>query len=130
LAVVVNKSTTLATMSSADLRQMIIGEKLKWPDGKKVILLTTPANSPERALMLKAVCKMNDATLKRYCMHAAFTGQELVTPKEVPTAAALKEIVAKTPGAIGCILASDLDDTVKPLKVDGAGPGEPGYKLR
>jgi hypothetical protein len=72
---------------------------------------------------------MSDAVLKRYLMHAAFTGQELSAPKEVASAAALKQFVAHTPGAIGCILASEVDDTVKIIKVDGAAPGEVGYKL-
>jgi len=130
LAVVVNKSATVATISSNELRQMTLGEKEKWPDGKKVIVVQTPAQSPERALVLKAVFKMTDVVLKRYMMHAAFTGQELAPPKDVASAAALKEFVARTPGAIGFILASDADDTVKVLKVDGASPGEPGYKLR
>jgi hypothetical protein len=130
LAVVVNKSTTLATIPSADLRLMILGEKPKWPDGTKVTPVETPPDSPETALLLKSVFKMSDAVLKRYNMYATFTGKEIVPPKNLPSAAALKQFVARTPGAIGCILASEVDNTVKVLKVDGAGPGEPAYKLR
>ena len=130
LAVVVHKSTTVDAVSSGDLRLMILGEKSKWPDGKKVTAIETPLDSPERALLLKTVCKMTDAVLKRYYMHAAFTGTEISAPKEVASSEALKQFVARTPGAIGCILASDVDDTVKVLKVDGAAPGEAAYKLR
>lgn len=129
LAVVVNKSSNLTTISSGELRQLALGEKGKWADGKGVINVETPPESPERALLLKTIIKMNEAVLKRYLMHAAFTGQELAAPKVVPSAAALKDLVARTPGAFGCILASDVDDTVKVLKVDGASPGEPAYKL-
>jgi ABC-type phosphate transport system substrate-binding protein len=130
LAIVVNKSTTLDTVSSADLRSMLLGEKTKWPDGKKVTPVETSPQSPERALLLKAVLKMSDAVLKRYYMQAAFTGKEILPPPELASAAALKQFVARTPGAIGCILASDVDNTVTALKVDGAAPGEAGYKLR
>jgi ABC-type phosphate transport system substrate-binding protein len=130
LAIVVNKSTTLDTISSADLRSMFLGEKTKWPDGKKVTPVETSPQSPERALLLKAVFKMSDAALKRYFMQAAFTGKDISPPPELPSAAALKQFVARTPGAIGCILASDVDNTVTILKVDGAAPGEAGYKLR
>jgi hypothetical protein len=49
LAVVVNPSTALATISSAELRQMALGEKAKWPDGKKVTMVQTPQESPEKA---------------------------------------------------------------------------------
>ena len=130
LAVVVNKATTIETISSGDLRLMILGEKPKWPDGKRVAAVQTPPESPEKALLLKAVYKMSDAVLKRYYMHAAFTGTDITPPKDIASAAALKQFVAGTPGAIGCILASDVDPTIKVLKVDGSAPGDPGYKLR
>lgn len=129
LAVVVNKSTAVTTISTSELRQMMLGEKTKWADGKKVLTVETAPDSPEKALLLKAVIKMNDAMLKRYQMHAAFTGQELTPPKDAGSSGALKQFVARTPGAIGCILASDVDDTVTVLKVDGVAPGEPAYKL-
>src|SRR5580700_5296217 len=80
LAVVVNKSTALPTIGSGELRLMILGEKQKWPDGTKVTPVQTPPESPGRALMLKTVCKMSDAILKRYYMQAAFTGKDLAPP--------------------------------------------------
>jgi hypothetical protein len=129
LAVVVNKSRP-DSADLGELRQMILGEKAKWKDGMGVVAVETPADSPARALMMKTIFKMNDAALKRYYMLATFNGKELAAPKEVASAAALKKFVASTPGAVGCILASDVDDTVKVLKVDGAAPGDPGYKLR
>jgi hypothetical protein len=63
-------------------------------------------------------------------MLAAFNGKEIAQPRDVASAAALKKFVATTPGAIGCILSSEVDASVKVLKVDGAAPGEPAYKLR
>jgi hypothetical protein len=130
LAVVVNKSSTVETVGLGDLRLMMLGEKAKWPDGNKVVTVETAPESAARDLLLKTVCKMSDAVLKRYYMQAAFTGKDVAPPKDVASAGALKQFVARTPGAIGCILASDVDDSVKVLKVDGAAPGEPGYKLR
>lgn len=130
LAVVVNKSVPLETLSASDLRLMILGEKAKWPDGKSVVAVQTGPESTEKALQLKTVFKMSDAVLKRYYMQAAFTGKDIAPPKDVASAAALKQFVARTPGAIGCILASEVDDSVKIIKVDGSAPGEPGYKLR
>src|SRR5580658_5070065 len=61
LAVVVHKSTGIDAINSGDLRLMILGEKSKWPDGKKVTPVETAPDSPERVLLLKAVCKMTDA---------------------------------------------------------------------
>ncbi len=50
LAVIVNKSISLETLSASDLRLMILGEKSKWPDGKNVIAVQTPPESAEKAL--------------------------------------------------------------------------------
>jgi hypothetical protein len=131
LAVVVNKSTTPETVDLGELRQMIIGDRLKWRiDGQPVIAVQTPPDSPERTIAMKTVYRMNDAALRRYYMLAVFNGKELAQPRDVASAAALKKFVAATPGAIGFILASQVDDSVKVLKVDGAAPGDPAYKLR
>ncbi len=130
LAVIVNKATALDTLSSTDLRSMILGEKAKWPDGKAVVTVQSALDSPEKNLQSKTVTKMNEAALKRYYMLAVFNGKEIALPKDLPSAAALKQFVARTPGSIGCILSSDVDDSVKVLKVDGAAPGDPAYKLR
>jgi hypothetical protein len=79
---------------------------------------------------MKTLFRMNDAALRRYYMLAVFNGKEVAQPRDVPTAAALKKFVASNPGAVGYVLASEVDDSVKVLKVDGASPGDPGYKLR
>jgi hypothetical protein len=131
LAVVVNKATGPEGVELGELRQMILGERLKWRnDGQAVIAVQTPPDSPERVLEMKAVYRMNDSALRRYYMLAAFNGKEIAQPRDVASAAALKKFVSTNPGAIGCILASEVDASVKILKVDGAAPGEPGYKLR
>jgi hypothetical protein len=130
LAVVVNKVSVIETVSAADVRAMLLGERPKWPDGKPVLPVQTPPESPEKALQLKAVNKMTDAAVKRYYLLAVFNGKEIALPKDVPSAAALKQFVATNPGAIGCIFASEVDASVKVLKVDGAAPGDPAYKLR
>jgi hypothetical protein len=44
--------------------------------------------------------------------------------------AAVKAYVAQTPGAIAYIRASDADDSVKVLKVDGKSPGDADYGLK
>jgi hypothetical protein len=130
LAVVAAKAISIDSLTSSELRLMIMGEKSKWPNGIAVIPVQTSPESPEKTLQLKAVIKMSDAALKRYYMLAVFNGKEVAQPRDVASAAALKKFVASNPGAIGCILASEVDDSVKVLKVDGTSPGEPGYKLR
>jgi hypothetical protein len=130
LAVVVNKSISLDTLTAGDVRMMFLGEKSKWPDGKAVVPAETAPESPGRTLQLKTVNKMSDAAVKRYYMLAVFNGKDIALPKAFASADALKRFVAQTPGAIGCIMASEVDNSVKVLKVDGAAPGDQAYKLR
>lgn len=130
LAVVANKANPADGVELGELRQMILGDKTKWHDGQAVIAVQTPPNSPERELTMKTVYRMSEPALKRYYMLAAFNGKEVVMPRDAASAGALKKFVASNPGAVGCILASDVDDTVKVLKVDGASPGDAAYKLR
>ena len=89
--------------------------------------------APERTSFLKIVCGMDDADLKKYFLAAAFSGKTVTPPKEVGSASTLKSFVAGSPGAIGFLKASDLpagDSTVKAVKIEGAAPSDPGYKLK
>jgi hypothetical protein len=91
--------------------------------------------APERTSFLKAVCGMSDADLSKYFMQAAFTGKSATPPKEVSSASAVKSFVAGSPGAIGFVKAADFhgdgsDGGVKSVKIDGAAPSDPGYKLK
>jgi ABC-type phosphate transport system substrate-binding protein len=43
---------------------------------------------------------------------------------------ALLNFVSSTPGAIGYVRASEANDSVKILKVDGVAPGDAAYKLK
>jgi ABC-type phosphate transport system substrate-binding protein len=130
LAVVVNKSNTLESIGSAQLRLMLMGELTRWPDGKAVTPVQTSLESPEGVLVLKVIYKMTPASLKRYYMQATFVGKDIAQPAGVTSANALKQLVARTPGAVGCILASEVDKSVTVLKVDGSAPGDAGYKLK
>lgn len=130
LAVVVNKANSPETVDLGDLRRMILGEKSKWSNGEAVVAVQTPPNSPEREMMIKTVTKMSDPALKRYYMLAIFNGKEIAQPRAVDSAADLVKFVATNPGAVGCVFASEVDGSVKVLKVDGIAPGDPGYKLR
>ena len=42
----------------------------------------------------------------------------------------VRQLVAGTTDAVGFIKASQLDDSVKVITIDGIGPGDPAYKLK
>ena len=59
-----------------------------------------------------------------------FGGETVSTPKSLASAMAVRQLVSSLPGAIGFLRLSDINDSVKVVKLDGAGPGEPAYKLK
>lgn len=129
LAVIVNKSTFTVVETMTGLRQALMGERSRWPDGKKMVTVMLGPGHPEFAAALKVVCGMSQDDYKKYLMQADFAGRTVVVPKQFDTPAAVKAFVAANPGAIGIIPAADVDDTVRQLRIDGASPGSPGYKL-
>jgi len=129
LAVIIGKSSQLDNVSSADLAKIFKAEKAKAPDGTRFVITMLATGLPERDAALKGIYGMSEAEYGKFFLQATFTGAVQAAPKNYPSAAALKQFVAATPGAIGYIRASDLDDTVKAVKVDDRAPGDADYKL-
>ena len=53
-----------------------------------------------------------------------------VRPKTLSTPVGVRKFIFNVPGAIGFLRASDVDATVKVLRIDELLPEDRGYKLR
>ena len=73
---------------------------------------------------------MGEDDYAKYFLQATFTGLVQAAPRPLASPGAMRQFVAGTPGAIGYLRASDVDDSVKIVKVDGKSPGDPDYKLK
>lgn len=111
--IVVNKANTIADLSLADARKIFMGDKSTWPSGKRVSILMLAQGQPEREVVLKEIYKMSEADYSKYFLQAAFTGKVSAPPKDVASAAQLKQLVAENPGAVGFVKKEDVDDSVK-----------------
>ena len=129
LAIVVGKNSPLDNVSHAELTKIFRAEKGKGPDGVRFVILMREAGSPERTAALGDIYQMNEADYGKYFLQATFIGLVQAAPRQV-NAATLRQLVAGTPGAIGYARASDVDDSVKIVKVDGHSPGEADYPLK
>lgn len=129
LAVIVNRSSAIVTLSSRDLRSIFLGGKDTWSDGTKVFAVSLPAERPETRMVLKKICGMSAGDFTRYFLMMNFQGKSVSPPRMVQTPSALRSFVSSTPGALGVIRVRDVDATVSVMHIDGAGPGAPGYKL-
>jgi ABC-type phosphate transport system substrate-binding protein len=130
LAIVVNRSNTVDELSTPELRKIFLGERSHWPNGRRITLVMREPGEPERTAILKDVCQMNESELKNHFLHGLFTGEILVSPKILATAIGVRKFVFNVPGAIGYLRLSDVDSTVKIVRVDEFLPEDKGYKLR
>jgi ABC-type phosphate transport system substrate-binding protein len=127
LAVIVNKSNPISTLTIFQLRRIVLAEQEKWPSGSRIIVWMSPPGQPDRAGALKMVCGMTETDFTLYFVHASFNRDP---PRTVASSGLVKKSIAGAFNGVGFIWASEMDDSVKVLAIDGSLPGQPAYKLR
>jgi len=111
--IIVNKANPIDDLSLADAKKVFMGDKSTWPSGKRVTILMLAQGLPERAVVLREIYKMPEDQFGQYFVQAAFAGKVAAPPKDIASAAQMKQAVAANPGAIGFVKKEDVDDTVK-----------------
>jgi ABC-type phosphate transport system substrate-binding protein len=130
LAIVVNKSNPATDLSFPELHRIFLGERSHWPNGRRITLVMIEAGRPEREAILRELYHMSETDLNHHFLHALFTGQMLVSPKTLNTPVGVCKFVFNVPGAIGYVRASDVDDSVRVVRIDGHLPEDREYDLR
>jgi len=130
LAVVVNQSNPINELSLAELRTVFLGGRTHWPNGRRITLVMMEPGQPERDAVLKEVCRMDESDFRRHFLQGLLTGEVLVSPKTLATPVGVRKFVFNVPGAIGYLRPSDVDDSVKVIRIDGRLPSDEGYELR
>lgn len=130
LAIVVNPKNPTANLSLAQLRAIFLSERRWWPNRHRIILSSMGRGTPERQAVLRVIYKMDDRALDHYFLYQSFKGEAPTPPATLRSAADIKKFVSSTPGAVGYVRASEVDNTVKVLRVNGRLPDDDGYPLR
>ena len=130
LAIVVNQSNPVDDLSSRELHAMFLGERSHWSNGRRITLVMMEPGQPERDAVLREVCRMSESDLHRRLVQGLLTGEILVSPKTLSSPEGVRKFVFNVPGAIGYLRISEVDETVKVLKIDGHGPNDPQYTLK
>lgn len=130
LAIVVNKANPVANLSFAELRQVFLAERNHWPHGRKSVITMREPGQPERVAVLRQIYRMSESDYNRHFLQLNYTGDSQVAPKQLATAEKILKFVFNVPGAIGYVRASEVDDTVKLVQIDGLLPRDAGYKLK
>jgi hypothetical protein len=130
LAIMVNTTNPVDDLSLSELRKVFLGERSHWPNGRRITLVMLEPGQPERKALIREVCQMTESDFSRHFLQGVFTGEVLVSPKTLSSPGGARKFVFNVPGAIGFVRASDVDSSVKVIRVDGRLPGDKDYGLR
>ena len=129
LAIVVNRSNPMSEITLADLRKLYRGQRSRWSNGRRVTLVMRDPGTPEREAILQTLYGVDEDEYRRGFLRAVFTGEANGAPRVLASPNGVLRFVFNVPGAIGYVRASEVDASVKTLRVDGHLPGEAGYRL-
>ena len=130
LAIVVNRSNPTTDLTMAQLRAMFFGDRKWWSHRRRITLAAMRRSTPEGQTVLRVIYQMDGHELDRYFLYQAFKGENSRTPRTLPASADVKKFVVSTPGAVGYLRESEVDDSVKVVRINGLLPGDDGYPLR
>src|ERR1700758_5084004 len=130
LAIIVNQSNPVENCSFEELRKIFLGERSHWPNGRRITLVMLDPAQPERKVVLREIYGMNEKDLSQHFIQGVFTGVVFVSPKTLASPSEVLKFVFNVPGAIGYVRSSDLDGSVKILRVDGRLPDDKDYQFR
>ncbi len=129
LVVVVNHSNELNNLSFSDLRSIFLGRRSRWADGRRITLVMREPGDPGRRVALREIFGMSEDQLKAHFIRGLYTSEILTSPKTLATPSGVRKFIFNVPGAIGYLRLSDVDASVKAIRVDGLLPEERGYKF-
>jgi ABC-type phosphate transport system substrate-binding protein len=124
LAVIVDKTNNVASMSAADLTKVFRFDNRKWPDGRNVVLVMRDPSTPEMQTAIQKLYHMQTDEFKAL-LSAHKSGVVIVNSEEE-----LLKSVESIPGAVGLVDVYSINSRVNVLKVDGKLPLEQGYFLK
>jgi hypothetical protein len=56
---------------------LFMGDKGTLPNGRRVTLLMSPAEAPEREVILRQIYKMSESEFSKYVLQSAFIGRRM-----------------------------------------------------
>jgi phosphate transport system substrate-binding protein len=130
LAIVVNRSNPIEEISTAELRAIFLGARSHWTSGRRVTLVMRDLDDPERAVILRDVCGMTESQFRTHFVRGLYNGEIVVSPKILSSVSGVRRFIFNVPGAIGYLRLSELDSSVKALRIDEHRPDEKEYRLR
>ncbi len=112
IAVVVNPSSSMSSISQDNVQRIFLGKTTRFEDGSVSKPINQNDGNPIRADFISKVLDKTEGQYRAYWSQLVFTGKG-APPKDSGGDAEIKAMVAKEPGTIGYINAEAVDETVK-----------------
>lgn len=129
LAIVVNRSNPTDNLSTAELRKIFIGTRSHWPNGRRITVAMLDYGEPERKAVLRQVYRMDEDGYRNNFIKEVYRGDVFAAPKTLDSPTVMRKFIFNAPGAIGYLRSSDVDASVKVLRIDGRLPDDNDYSL-
>jgi ABC-type phosphate transport system substrate-binding protein len=130
IAIVVRPDVPVDSLTFAELRRLMLGDRQFWASNLKVTLLVRAPGAREREVVLKSVYQMSEAQFRQYWIAKVFRAEAASGPKVVYSNETAAELTSAIPGAVAFVEAAKVPKGLKVLKINGALPGDKGYPLR
>lgn len=130
VAFVVNKANPVPGLSMNALRRIFLLEDTEWSNGRRISVVMRERGQPERAAILHFVYRMTESEYNNFSLGITYRGRVPSAPKSVSTSDYVRKFISYVPGAIGYLRASEVNDSVKTLQIDGLLPNDERYKIR
>jgi ABC-type phosphate transport system substrate-binding protein len=105
LDIIVNVSSPIARLSSAEVEAIFTRSMTRWNDGTALIPLNLPSGSAERDRFDRTVLRLSPDEVSRFWFDRRVRGLGL-PPKQVPDSALMLGVVSNLKGSIGYLPAS------------------------
>jgi ABC-type phosphate transport system substrate-binding protein len=130
IAVIVNPRNSIESISLVELRNIFLGTEQFWKDGTQIIPIVRAPSARERDVLLRRVLHMSDLQFQQYWRKRRVARKAGHEPLAVVSNGMQMQTVALESGGIAMVGTSDLNSSVKVLKVGGHRPGSTAYPLK
>lgn len=116
--VIVNPANPVETLAVVELRRIFMKQSRMWPHAEPIVPVDWDSTSYLRRIFSKEVLNRSVREMAEYWVLQSMT-QGIPPPSTLRSARAVLRFVASVDGAISYVPPSEVDDTVKVVKVSG-----------
>jgi hypothetical protein len=130
IAVVVNSSNPTDGLSTAELRQILLGERKFWKNKGLITIVLTETGTRERDEIIQAILHMDDAAFRKHWKDKLFRGEVISQPLTVPSGTLAADYVASNPRCLAFVVGKNVRSDLKVLPINGNLPGAVAYPFK